>query len=92
MKKSESSGGGILEAEVLNISHHGFWLMVSGKEYFLDYDVFPWFRQGTVDQLCSVELWHGHHLYWPKLDVELDLDRITHPEKYPLIAKPEAEG
>ena len=24
---------------------------------------------------------------WPELDVDLDLDRIAHPEKYPLIAK-----
>ena len=87
MKKSESIGGDTLEAEVLNISRHGFWLMVSEKEYFLDFDLFPWFRQATVEQLCSVELWHGEHLYWPKLDVDLDLDRIEHPEKYPLVAR-----
>jgi hypothetical protein len=73
---------------VLNISPHGFWLMASGKEYFLDFDLFPWFRQAKVAQLCEVELWHGEHLYWPKLDVDLDLDRIEHPDRYPLVARP----
>ena len=87
MTKSESIGGNTLAAEVLNISRHGFWLMVDRREYFLDFDLFPWFRQATVDQLCEVELWHKEHLYWPALDVDLDLDRIERPEKYPLVAR-----
>ena len=33
-----------------------------------------------------MQLLHEEHLYWPKLDVDLDLDRILHPEKYPLVA------
>ena len=87
MRKSESIGGDTLGAEVLNISKHGFWLMVDGHEYFLDFDLFPWFRQATVEQLCDVELLHKEHLYWPKLDIDLDLDRIKHPERYPLVAR-----
>jgi len=61
--------------------------MVDGHEYFLDFDLFPWFRQATVEQLCDVELLHKEHLYWPKLDIDLDLDRIKHPERYPLVAR-----
>ena len=87
MTKSENIGGDTLSAEVLNISRHGFWLMVGGREYFLDFDLFPWFRQATIEELCSLELVHQDHLYWPKLDVDLDLDRIKHPEKYPLVAR-----
>ena len=60
--------------------------MVAAKEYFLDYAEFPWFRDATLSQLFNVELHHGEHLYWPELDVDLDLARITHPEKYPLVA------
>ena len=87
MKKSKNIGGGISGAEVLNISPHGFWLLVLEQEYFLDFDLFPWFRHGTVADLCDVELWHSEHLYWPKLDVDLNLDRIEHPRNYPLVAK-----
>ncbi len=85
--KSEIPGTNISMPEVLNISIHGFWLMVAGREYFLGFDDFPWFRTATLAQLFKVELLHGEHLYWPELDVDLDLERITHPEKFPLLAK-----
>jgi hypothetical protein len=74
--KSETTGDGIWGSEVLNVSPHGFWLLVSGREYFLDSDKFPWFRQATVTQLFAVELLRGNQLHWPLLDVDLDLDRI----------------
>ncbi len=32
------------EVEVTNISRHGFWLLVRGKELFLPYKDFPWFQ------------------------------------------------
>jgi hypothetical protein len=85
--KSANAGGDILTAEVLNVSPHGFWLLVAGAEYFLSFDDFPWFRKASVDQLFQVEFSHGNHLYWPKLDVDLDLERIEHPEKFPLISR-----
>ena len=53
----------------------------------MGFDQFPWFRAATLAQLFAVELHHGDHLYWPELDVDLDLDRILHPEKYPLVAR-----
>jgi hypothetical protein len=71
------------------ISPHGFWMMLRAKEYFLDFDHFPWFRRASLDQLFSVQLLHEDHLYWPELDVDLDLDRIEHPENYPLVAQTE---
>ena len=85
--KSENTGIGTSGVEVLNVSPHGFWLSVAEKECFLSFDDFPWFRGATVGQLFHVELSHGDHLYWPELDVDLDIDRIEHPEKYPLLAK-----
>ena len=85
--KSESIGAGISQVEVLNVSPHGFWVMVSDREYFLDFEQFPWFQEATLAQLFAVELHHGQHLYWPELDVDLDLDRMEHPKNYPLVAK-----
>ncbi|MBI4025923.1 MAG: DUF2442 domain-containing protein [Verrucomicrobia bacterium] len=85
--KLESIGADISKAEVLNVTPHGFWLMVAEREYFLDFDRFPWFRRATLDQLFAVELYHKEHLFWPQLDVDLDLDCIEHTERYPLVAK-----
>jgi hypothetical protein len=85
--KSAGVGGGISKAEALNVSPHGFWLFAAGREYFLGFDDFPWFRAASVGQLFKVEFSHGDHLYWPELDVDLDLDRIEHPENFPLVAR-----
>ena len=85
--KSEIIGSNTSAAEVLNVSPHGFWLWAAGHEYFLSFEQFPWFRKATMGQLFTVELHHADHLYWSELDVDLDLDRIIHPEKYPLVAK-----
>lgn len=41
--KSESIGADISKAEVLNVSPHGFWLMVREREYFLSFADFPGF-------------------------------------------------
>ena len=84
--KSGNIGIGTSGAEILNVSPHGFWILVGEKEYFLDFDHFPWFRRATLEQLFAIELLHGEHLYWADLDVDLDIDRIQHPEKYPLVA------
>ena len=86
-RKSEIIGDDTSAPEILNISPHGFWLMVAGRVYFLGFDDFPWFSSATLDQLFRVELHHADHLYWPELDVDLDLARIEHPEKFPLIAR-----
>jgi hypothetical protein len=85
--KSESIGADTSKPEILNVSPHGIWVMVADREYFLGYPDFPWFRKATLSQLFNVELHHGEHLYWPELDVDLDLERIVHPEKYPLVAR-----
>jgi hypothetical protein len=29
----------------------------------------------------------AHHLYWPSLDVDVAVESIRHPEKFPLISK-----
>ena len=87
--KFESTGKNISELEILNVSPHGFWLMLRNREYFLSFQDFPWFRKATLEQLFDVQLLRPDHLYWPSLDVDLDVNRIEHPENYPLVAKHE---
>ncbi|MBC8095489.1 MAG: DUF2442 domain-containing protein [Akkermansiaceae bacterium] len=85
--KSANTGTATSNVEVLNVSTHGFWLLAGNREYFLSFDHFPWFKNATIGQLFNVELLHGEHLYWSALDVDLDLERIEHPENFPLVAK-----
>ena len=82
--KSPNAGTSISVVEILNVSTHGIWLYVKGKEYFLPYKEFPWFREARLSQIHKVSLLHGHHLRWSDLDVDLDLDSLEHSERYPL--------
>jgi len=77
-------------AEVTNISRHGVWLLVYERELFMPFDEFPWFRHAAVHSVLNLERPGQNHLYWPSLDVDLTVDSIEHPDKYPLKAKHDA--
>jgi len=70
--------------EVTHIDSHGFWLYVKSSEYFLPYDEYPWFKQAKVKEILNVQLLHDYHLYWPDLDIDLELDCLVSPKNYPL--------
>jgi hypothetical protein len=83
--KSIEHGKRTLPAEVAHVTAHGLWVLVDDREYFLDHDNHPWFAQGTIAEVTRVELLRGHHLRWPDLDVDLELESLEYPEKYPLV-------
>ena len=82
--RSSVRGKSTSEAEVTNIDALGFWLLVHGKEYFLPYEEYPWFRDARVRDILNVTLVHEDHLRWPALDVDLSIASLKHPESYPL--------
>ena len=73
--------------EVTNISRHGFWLLLDNRELFLPFEEFPWFRDVPVASIHRVQRLQPGHLYWPDLDVDLTVDSIEQPDKYPLTAR-----
>ena len=84
----QKRGKSTLEAvEVVNISSFGFWLSMDEEEFFLSFKDFPWFRKATIDQICNVRHEHNNQFHWPDLDVDLDLERVKHPERFPLVSK-----
>lgn len=87
--KSQEHGKHILssKAEVSHISMHGIWVFVIDTEYFLPFELYPWFKDAKISAVHNVELIHNHHLHWPDLDVDLDLNSFDNPEEYPLKAK-----
>mgnify|MGYP001611246022 CR=1 FL=1 len=83
--KSSVLGKNISHVEVQDISPHGLWLYVKGREYFLPFEGYPWFKDAKVSEIQNVQLFHGMHLYWPDLDVDLELESLESPEKYLLV-------
>lgn len=72
------------KAEIQNISNHGIWLLVNEKEFFMPFDEFPWFLKATIEQIYNLEFFHGKHLHWPALDIDIDLESLKNPALYPL--------
>jgi len=80
--------GDTTSVSVENITPFGIWLYIKGKEYSMSYENFPFFREQTIGAIQNVRLLHGFHLYWPDLDVDLEIDNLENPEKYPLTYRP----
>jgi hypothetical protein len=82
-----SKRGRSTSASVENISSFGIWLLVKGREYFLSYEAYPYFKDQTLRAIQGVQLLHGNHLHWKGLDIDLEIDNLENPEKYTLQSK-----
>ncbi len=81
---SEPLGSGTSGVEVTNVSSHGIWLLSGENELFLSYEDFPWFKDQPLRRILTVEEPSPGHFYWPELDVDLGVESIEHPERFPL--------
>ncbi len=84
---SKTLGKNISAVEITNISSNGVWLLTGDKELFMSYEDFPWFKDAPVGKILNVEEPREGHFYWPELDVDLTVEIIEHPERFPLKAK-----
>jgi hypothetical protein len=84
--KSAASGKNTSGVEVTRVSTRGIWLMLDREELFLPYAEFPWFRRAAIDDVAFVERVTSDHLRWPALDVDLTVESIRHPERFPLVS------
>ena len=84
---SETPGPSTFPVEVTNVSPHGFWLFIGDQEVFLSFTDFPWFKDASIQAISRVELPSPHHLYWPDLDIDLAVESLTHPDRYPLMSQ-----
>lgn len=85
--KSAKLGKRTSAVEVSNVSKHGFWLLIADAERFVPFQDFPWFKDAAIGQLLNVVLASPRHLYWPDLDIDLAVESIEHPERFPLVSK-----
>ena len=85
--KSNQPGTATSAVEVTNISPHGFWILLGGREIFVDFAKFPWFLEASVAKISHVEWPSEDHLYWPDLDIDLSVRSIEHPEEFPLVSQ-----
>ncbi len=86
--KYASIGTSTSGPEVTDVSSFGLWMIYQGREYFLDYDVFPWFLNAPIKKIFNVLEEGINHLRWPDLDVDLSLESIEQPANFPMVYAP----
>ncbi len=85
--KSKMLGKNTEAVEITHISSNGIWLLSNDKEYFMSYKDFPWFKDVPIKKILNVEEPHLGHFYWADLDVDLSVDIIEHPDRFPIKMK-----
>ncbi|MDR0547104.1 MAG: DUF2442 domain-containing protein [Dysgonamonadaceae bacterium] len=87
MKQNLTNDGLSTSVKVHAIVSNGITLEVKGITYFLPYNSNPWFENAKVADVFNVEMLGKNGIRWDALDVDLEIDSLMYPEKYPLIAK-----
>jgi len=85
-KRFARRGMNTARTEVTSISRRGIEIRVDGEEKFLPFETFPWFANAPVSEVFEVEMPGPGHLHWPALDIDLDVESIDHPERFPLTS------
>ena len=79
-----------MSVSVLMINAQGIMLTVDGNDYFLSYNRVPWMKDAPISSVLNVQREGLSAIAWPDLDVDLEIESLKHPERYPLIMKREA--
>lgn len=87
MKSSSNKNTENSSVKVLSIHAEGIFLSVAGKEYFISYNRVPWFRNARVNEILNVSKMGRMGIRWEDLDVDLEIDSLENPEKYPHVIK-----
>ena len=72
---------------VLMINAQGMLITVQGQDYFLSYNRVPWLRDARISSVLNVRMSVPRAIEWPELDVDLEIESLRHPERYPLVIK-----
>ena len=84
MLKKENNTNAI-SASVLMINNQGIMISVEGNDYFLSYNRVPWLKDATVRNILNIKMSGKNAVEWPDLDIDLEIDSLKHPERYPLV-------
>ena len=72
---------------VLMINAQGIMLSVLGNDYFISYNRMPWLKDARISDVLNVHMSGRSAIEWKNLDIDLEIESLKHPERYPLIMK-----
>lgn len=87
MKANSNAQSTDTSVNVLMINSQGMMLSVQGNDYFVSYNRVPWLRDARISSALNVRMAGQNAIEWPDLDVDLEIESLKHPERYPLVMK-----
>lgn len=72
---------------IVAINREGIMISLEGNNYFLSYNRVPWMKDATINEVLDIRMSGKNAIEWPKLDVDLEVESLRHPERYPLLIK-----
>lgn len=72
---------------VLMINAQGIMLSVQGSDFFISYNRMPWLKDARISDVLNVRMSGRSSIEWEALEVDLEIESLKHPERYPLIMK-----
>ena len=87
MKENSKKNGPNTSVKVHAIVSNGIIIEAYGNIHFLPYNSNPWFEHASIADIFNIEPVGRTGIRWDSLDVDLAIESLTHPEKYPIIAK-----
>lgn len=71
------------KAEVTRVSSRGIWLKAHDRKFFLSYYDFPWFKNKPMRAVMHVEEPSPGEFYWPEINVNLGMETLLSPHRFP---------
>ena len=87
MQNDSKSNTNSMSVSVLMINAQGIMISVGGQDFFLSYNRIPWMRDASIKDVLNVQMSGAEAVEWPALDVDLEIESLRHPERYPLLIK-----
>ena len=87
MKNDSENNTSNTSVSVLMINGQGIMITVGGRDYFLSYNRIPWMREASIKDVLNVQMCGDEAIEWPALDVDLEIESLRYPERYPLLIK-----
>ena len=72
---------------VLMIDAQGMMQSVLGPDSFVSYNRVPRLRDARVSSALNVRMAGPNAIEWPELDVDLEIESLKRPERYPSVMK-----
>ena len=91
MKTNSKQNTKRTSVSVRSIMPDGILLTVFDNDYYLSYNRLPWFKHAKISDIFNVEMIGDDAIRWDTLDVDLEIDSLKYPERYPLVMKRDLE-